>query len=330
MKIDLGIVSHIVVKVVDIFGGESVANKWHLPIVGSVGFSTGFCVVQATFLTSSQATHPPRLLHPQIPWLWPSLGIQFCCCHSQPHSAPEQHDCHLLSIQVLAPIKRGVYDHPMYCNGCVSSHQTIFLLKSFAELSLSKNIRPVCLSLNCPPFLSRGTSVRAALAGLVHRCGLQCMEVKSESASSIWLSATLWAAARQAFLPMGFSRQEYWSGLPLPPPGFLPGPGVEPRSPALAGRFFTVWATREARPLWSLSERHFGLSGGVFLGPRRFTSVPAHIHTHSLSRSQGEQMLSSYLVFLLWYQLNCLLISSSLLLLFLSIFVIMAIVWPVR
>ena len=147
-----------------------------------------------------------------------------------------------------------------------------------------------------------------------HCCGVQSVEAKSESASGIWLSATLWTVACRAFLPMGFSREEYWSGLPFPPPGLLPDPGVEPRSPALAGRFFTVWATREAWPLWSLSELHFGLSGGVFLGPRRFTSVPAHIHIHSLSRSQGEQMLSSYLFSLLWYQLNCLFISSSLLL----------------
>ena len=38
---------------------------------------------------------------------------------------------------------------------------------------------------------------------------------------------------------MGFSRQ-YWSGLPFPPPGDLPNPGIEPRSPAMAGRFFTT------------------------------------------------------------------------------------------
>ena len=38
---------------------------------------------------------------------------------------------------------------------------------------------------------------------------------------------------RQAPLPMEFSRQEYWSGLPFPPPGDLPNPGIEPRSPAL-------------------------------------------------------------------------------------------------
>ena len=41
-------------------------------------------------------------------------------------------------------------------------------------------------------------------------------------------------------LSLGFSWQEYWSGLPLPPPGDLPNPGTEPASPALAGRFFTT------------------------------------------------------------------------------------------
>ena len=41
--------------------------------------------------------------------------------------------------------------------------------------------------------------------------------------------------ARQAPLSMGFSRKEYWSGLPCPPPGDLPNPGIEPKSPALAG-----------------------------------------------------------------------------------------------
>ena len=45
---------------------------------------------------------------------------------------------------------------------------------------------------------------------------------------------------------MGFSRQEYWSGLPSPPPGDLPNPGIEPASLALAGVFFTTRATCEA------------------------------------------------------------------------------------
>ena len=45
--------------------------------------------------------------------------------------------------------------------------------------------------------------------------------------------ATPWTVACQAPLSMGFSRQEYWSGLPLPSPGNLPNPGIEPGSPAL-------------------------------------------------------------------------------------------------
>ena len=46
--------------------------------------------------------------------------------------------------------------------------------------------------------------------------------------------------ACQAPLSMGFSRQEYWSGLPFPSPGDLPDPGIKPTSPALAGGFFIV------------------------------------------------------------------------------------------
>ena len=54
------------------------------------------------------------------------------------------------------------------------------------------------------------------------------------------LFVTPWTVARQAPLSVGFSRQEYWSGLPFPPPGDLPDPGIEPVSPALAGRFSTT------------------------------------------------------------------------------------------
>ena len=45
--------------------------------------------------------------------------------------------------------------------------------------------------------------------------------------------------AHQASLSIGFSGQEYWSGLPFPSPGDLTDPGIEPRSPALAGGFLT-------------------------------------------------------------------------------------------
>ena len=49
----------------------------------------------------------------------------------------------------------------------------------------------------------------------------------------VQLFATPWTVAHQAPLSMGFSRQEYWSGLPFPSPGDLPNPGIEPWSPAL-------------------------------------------------------------------------------------------------
>ena len=48
--------------------------------------------------------------------------------------------------------------------------------------------------------------------------------------SCVPLFATLWTVAHQAPLFMGFSRQEYWSGLPCPPPGNLPDPGIKPVS----------------------------------------------------------------------------------------------------
>ena len=55
----------------------------------------------------------------------------------------------------------------------------------------------------------------------------------SEVAQSCPIFATLWTVAYQASPSMGFSRQEYWSGLPFPSPGDLPDPGIEPGSPAL-------------------------------------------------------------------------------------------------
>ena len=64
------------------------------------------------------------------------------------------------------------------------------------------------------------------------------------------LFAVLWTIALQARLSMGFSRQEYWSGLPCPPSRDLHGPGIEPvhlSSPVLAGGFFITSGSREAQ-----------------------------------------------------------------------------------
>ena len=59
------------------------------------------------------------------------------------------------------------------------------------------------------------------------------VKVKVKSLSPVRLFATPWAVAYQAPPSMGFSRQEYWSGLPFPSPGDLPNPGIEPGSPTL-------------------------------------------------------------------------------------------------
>ena len=68
--------------------------------------------------------------------------------------------------------------------------------------------------------------------------------------SRVRLFATLWTVALHVLLSLGFFRQEHWSGLPCPPPGDLPNPGIEPAShyvPCIAGGFFTTSATWEAQ-----------------------------------------------------------------------------------
>ena len=70
-----------------------------------------------------------------------------------------------------------------------------------------------------------------------------------QSLSHVRLFSTPWTVTYQALLSMGFSRQEYWSGLPFPSPGDLPDPEIEPMSvlfPTLAGGFFTIGTTYEA------------------------------------------------------------------------------------
>ena len=71
-----------------------------------------------------------------------------------------------------------------------------------------------------------------------------CMYVLSHSVMSDSCT-TPWTVAHQAPLSMGFSRQEYWSGLPFPPPGELLDPGIESKSPELTGGFFTTVIPRK-------------------------------------------------------------------------------------
>ena len=105
------------------------------------------------------------------------------------------------------------------------------------------------------------------------RCGWSCLLIQSRTRKPVnyhmcvlnrlshgRLFVTLWTVARQAPLSLGFSRQEYWSGLPPPPPGDFQDPGIESKSlmsPALAGGFFG-WINNkvlsvEHRELYSIS-----------------------------------------------------------------------------
>ena len=81
----------------------------------------------------------------------------------------------------------------------------------------------------------------------IHEIRLLSLEVKS--LSRVLLIMTPWTATYQAPPSMGFSRQEYWSGVPLPSPGDLPDPGIEPRSPTLQT---DTLPSEPQRKLWAL------------------------------------------------------------------------------
>ena len=113
--------------------------------------------------------------------------------------------------------------------------------------------------------------------------------------SRVRLFATPWTVACQASLSIGFSRQEYWSGLPCPPPEDLPDPGIESTfltSPVLAGGFFTTKHTREALCLFDPPPKHTKPSNQlttiiVHTGPRKLQMNPVSVFSQQLWRKTG-------------------------------------------
>ena len=98
--------------------------------------------------------------------------------------------------------------------------------------------------------------------------------------SCVWLCMTLLTVACQAPLSMGFSRQEYWSGLLCPPPGHLHYPGFKPASlasPALAGRFFTTSTTCKA---WMCSHTDIFAYSLKHVLPLMHTQITHTSHSH--------------------------------------------------
>ena len=76
--------------------------------------------------------------------------------------------------------------------------------------------------------------------------------------SCVRLFATPWAVAYQALLSMGFSRQEYWSGLSFPSPGDRPDPGIEPGSPALQA--YSILSEPPGKPMFFCYRRNFTMT----------------------------------------------------------------------
>ena len=81
------------------------------------------------------------------------------------------------------------------------------------------------------------------------------LKVKVESLSHVWPFGTTWAVAYQAPPSMGFSRQEYWNGLPVLSPGDLPNPGIKPGSPTLKAD--TLPSEPPGKPWWALLNRFY-------------------------------------------------------------------------
>ena len=100
------------------------------------------------------------------------------------------------------------------------------------------------------------------------------MKVKVKLLSHVQLSVTPWTAACQAPLSMGFSKQEYWSGLPFPSPGDLPDPGIEPGSSSLQA---------DSLPSEPPEKEGGNKFSSDFLSVRRFT----HINTLTLMTLPG-------------------------------------------
>ena len=109
--------------------------------------------------------------------------------------------------------------HPGSCFICL-----VVAVLRIQRLCLDLLIQDAILTSNVCPEKGLGSRVFASSAGLSAEISLS--RVLSHF-SHVRLFATLWTVAHEAPLSMGFSRQEYWSGLPSPRPGDLPDPGIE-------------------------------------------------------------------------------------------------------
>ena len=135
----------------------------------------------------------------------------------------------------------------------------------------------------CLPFISKGSCENSWWVGWRWDIPLHRVLMCTQSQSHVQLLVAPWTIAHQAPLSMGFFRQEYWSGLPFPPPGDLPDPGIEPSSlmsTVLAGGFFTISTTWKAlyivtnnKRLLNEGQSSEGNWRNYFKGTKRYTDL---------------------------------------------------------
>ena len=99
--------------------------------------------------------------------------------------------------------------------------------------------------------------------------------------SQVWFFEIPWTVARQALLSMGFSQQEFWSGLPFPPPGNLPKPGIKLRSPTApalqAGFSFFLFFFKKPLSYQGSPIRCYGNILKIFTYQSKVTSIKIKI-----------------------------------------------------
>ena len=144
-----------------------------------------------------------------------------------------QYGCHFLKCSLYFVNYVHSYSHPKFKEG--------FTLKFYKE------------ERRIPKFLTKETRNKQApnVKYLIQR-----PQSWKGSRSRVRHFATPWTVAHQAPPSMGFSRPEYWSGLPFPSPGDLPNPGIEPRSPSFQAEALTSGSPGKPHPLgWARNSR---------------------------------------------------------------------------
>ena len=130
----------------------------------------------------------------------------------------------------LSLLKLMSIESVMPSNHLILRHCLLLSPSIFPRIKVFSNESDFCIRWPKDWSFSFSTSPSNEYSGLIsfRIDWFDLLDIQVKSLSRVWLFATPWTIAYQAPQSMEFSRQEYWSGLPFPPPGDLPDPGIEP------------------------------------------------------------------------------------------------------